>query len=75
MNGLYYFVLNFKNTHWLEEGPLSKLLPNFVNSGNTMNKSFQRTDTVFQIDQVNIVTKNILELDIERSKMSWKRSV
>ena len=65
MNGLYYFVLNFKNTHWLEEGSLLKLLPNFVNSGNTMNKSFQRTDTVFQIDQVNIVTKNILELDIK----------
>ena len=38
----------------------------FVNSGNTMNKSFQRTDTVFRIDQVNIVTKNILELDIQR---------
>ena len=37
----------------------------FVNSGNTMNESFQRTDTVFQIDQVNIVTKNILELDIK----------
>ena len=37
----------------------------FVNSGNTMNKSFQRTDTVFWIDEVDIVTKNILELDIE----------
>ena len=35
----------------------------FVN--NTMNKSFQRTDTVFRIDQVNIVTKNILESDTE----------
>ena len=37
----------------------------FVNSGNTMNKSFQRTDTAFRIDQVNIVTKNILESDTE----------
>ena len=37
----------------------------FVNSGNTMNESFQMTDTVFRIDQVNIVTKNILELDMQ----------
>ena len=37
----------------------------FVNSGNTMNKSFQWTDTVFPIDQVNIVTMNILELDMQ----------
>ena len=37
---------------------------NFVNGG--MNESFQRTDTVFWINQVNIVTKNILESDIER---------
>ena len=29
-----------------------------------MNKSFQRTETVFRIDQVNIGTKNILESDI-----------
>ena len=36
----------------------------FVNSGNTMKESFQRTDTVFWIDQVNIVTKNILKSDI-----------
>ena len=36
----------------------------FVNSGNRMNKSFQSTDTVFWIDQINIVTKNILKLDI-----------
>ena len=31
-----------------------------------MNENFQRTDTVFQINQVNIVTKNILKLDIVR---------
>ena len=37
----------------------------FVNSANTMNKSFQWTDTVFQIDLVNIVTKKILELDMQ----------
>ena len=30
-----------------------------------MNESFQMTDTVFRIDQVNIVTKNILELDMQ----------
>ena len=41
-------------------------MSHFVNSGNTMNKSFQRTDDVFWIDQVNIVIKNILKLDIER---------
>ena len=29
-----------------------------------MNESLQRTDTVFRIDQVNIVTKNILKSDI-----------
>ena len=40
-------------------------IPNFVNSGNTMNESFQRTDTVFRINQVNIVTKNILESDMK----------
>ena len=43
--------------------PLSKA---FVNSGNTTNQTFQRTYTVFQIDQVNIGTMNILELDIAR---------
>ena len=37
----------------------------FVNSGNTMNKGFQRTDDVFWIDQDNIVTKNIHKSDIE----------
>ena len=37
----------------------------FVNSGNMMNESFQWTDTVFRIDQVNIVTMNILELDMQ----------
>ena len=31
-----------------------------------MNEGFQRTDTVFRINQVNIVTKNILEMDIEQ---------
>ena len=30
-----------------------------MNRGKTMNKSFQWTDTVFWIDQVNIVTMNI----------------
>ena len=37
----------------------------FVNSGNMMNESFQWTDTVFRIDQVNIVTMNILVLDMQ----------
>ena len=37
-------------------------LHSFVNSGNMMNKSFQWTDTGFQIDQVNKVTMNILKL-------------
>ena len=37
----------------------------FVNSGNTMNGSFQWTDAEFRIDQVNIVTMNILELDMQ----------
>ena len=37
----------------------------FVNSGNTMNKGFQRTDDVFWIDQDNIVTKNIHKSDLE----------
>ena len=37
----------------------------FVNSANTMIESFQRTDTVFRICQVNIVTKNILKSNIE----------
>ena len=43
-----------------------KTTPSFVNSGNTMNESFQRTDTVFRFVQVNTVTKNIFESDIER---------
>ena len=30
-----------------------------------MNESFQWTDTVFRIDQVNIVTMNILKLDVQ----------
>ena len=37
----------------------------FVNSGNTMNESFQRTDTLFRIDQVNIVAMNILKSDMQ----------
>ena len=37
----------------------------FVNSGNMMNKSFQWTDAVFRIDQVNKVTMNILETDMQ----------
>ena len=32
---------------------------------NTMNESFKWTDTVFRINQVNIVTMNILELDVQ----------
>ena len=31
----------------------------------TMNESFKWTDTVFRINQVNIVTMNILELDVQ----------
>ena len=46
----------------------------FVNSGNTMNESFQRTDYVFRIDQVNIVTKNVLESGIYVGKMTWKKN-
>ena len=38
----------------------------FVNIGNTIKESFQWTDTVFRINQVNIVTMNILKLDMQR---------
>ena len=37
----------------------------FVNSGNMMNESFQKTDTLFWTNQVNIVTMNILQLDMQ----------
>ena len=39
-----------------------------------MNESFQRTDYVFRIDQVNIVTKNVLESGIYVGKMTWKKN-
>ena len=45
-------------------------MTHFVKSGNTMNERFQRTDDVFQIDQVNIGTINILELDVKHKKTS-----
>ena len=45
-------------------------MTHFVKSGNTMNDRFQRTDDVFQIDQVNIGTINILELDMKHKKTS-----
>ena len=47
----------------------------FVTSDNMMNKSFQMTDTVFGIDQVNIGTMNILKLDINAGKSHIKRSI
>ena len=37
----------------------------FVNSGNMMNESFQWTDTVFRIDQVNIGTINVIKSDVQ----------
>ena len=47
----------------------------FVNIGNTIKESFQWTDTVFRINQVNIVTMNILELDISVGRRHRKRSI
>ena len=42
------------------------MLGHFGNCGNMMNESFQSTDDVFRIVQVNIGTMNILESDMKR---------
>ena len=55
----------FEAKKWLFIHLSNAFVDSFVNSGNTMNESFQWTDTVFRIDQVNIVTMNILKSDMQ----------